>query len=307
MPICPGALQPVGALRMLGLVLAALVMTSSDDWEMSRAIAEAQARARVARAHPAAASVLQAEPADAPVEHAAMFDPLPAGALAGGMAGASRRTCKKDKLAIACGNCSNPKSKNACAYKTGAWDPPGVTNAPAEPIAGSTADTSTGSTAQDQDQKRSRQPTDFLDPGEFRRRDLPEVAERRGESSSDVAGELAELEGALVSRLKEAEQELAVFKHREQREAQAKRQKTMESFFDRSRGLPTRPAHFNADISNASGYSETELRRTFRADVAAVEERDTCLLGGRENDSPLVTRVIVDSGVILRPTYIANR
>ena len=45
----------------------------------------------------------------------------------------------------------------------------------------------------------------------------------------------------------------------------------MVSFLEKSPGLPTRPAHFDADLTNATGYSETELRRTFRADVAAVE------------------------------------
>ena len=74
-----------------------------------------------------------------------------------------------------------------------------------------------------------------------------------------------------MAKLKAAEQELALYKHREQREAEAKRQKTLKKFFEKSRGLPTRPGHFDADLSKATGYSETELRRTFRADVAAVE------------------------------------
>ena len=53
--------------------------------------------------------------------------------------------------------------------------------------------------------------------------------------------ELAELEGALLSKLQATEQELALYKRREQREAQTKRQKTMDSWLaPKSRGLPTR-------------------------------------------------------------------
>ena len=58
---------------------------------------------------------------------------------------------------------------------------------------------------------------------------------------------------------------------------------------------------FNTNGAVRANGANGELRRNSRN----LEERDTCMLGGRENDSPLVTRVIVDSGVILRPTYTA--
>ena len=62
-----------------------------------------------------------------------------------------------------------------------------------------------------------------------------------------------------MAKLQAAERELALYRSRDQRDAQGKRQKTMESFLsEKTRGLPTRPAHFHTDISNAKGYSESD-------------------------------------------------
>ena len=93
-----------------------------------------------------------------------------------------------------------------------------------------------------------------------------------------MAAEMAELERALVVKLRAAEQrastaerQASVLEAKERRAAQQKRQKTMLAFASQSRDLPTRPAHFDTDVSNATGYTESELHRTFRRDVAAVE------------------------------------
>ena len=114
-------------MRLAALVLTLLAVLllamgdSSDEEEMLRAISEAQARAR------ASMPPAEAEPADESTEARGLFDALPAdfnGTLLGAAAGAPRKTCKKDKLAGMCPRCSNPQSKEVCAYKTGEWDPP---------------------------------------------------------------------------------------------------------------------------------------------------------------------------------------
>ena len=74
-----------------------------------------------------------------------------------------------------------------------------------------------------------------------------------------MAAEMAELERALVVKLRAAEQrastaerQASVLEAKERRAAQQKRQKTMLAFASQSRDLPTRPAHFDTDVSNAT-------------------------------------------------------
>ena len=259
---------------MLGLGLACLLAMSSSDEDEAIAIMRAQAAAcaSASAATPGAGS----GKVEAPAPNESLFGQLPNEMLVASVSSGPRRTCVKEKLPIKCAHCSNrPRDREACAYKTGEWDPPSfmadssTCSTESEPVVAGT-DSTTDSAAQEHEIQRTRKQTVFLEPGEFWRRELPDVAERR-DTSAAMAAELAELEGTVVAKLKAAEQELALYKHREQREAEAKRQKTLENFFEKSRGLPTRPGHFDADLSKATGYSETELRRTFRADVAAVE------------------------------------
>ena len=111
------------------LCIAVLAMTASDDEEMAVAIRHAQAQAK---------AKAQASSSDSPVLGAGIDTPVceVATELGPDVCNASqvsasiraqRKTCVKDKLTVQCKYCSNRDKgdRQPCAYKTGAWDPPG--------------------------------------------------------------------------------------------------------------------------------------------------------------------------------------
>ena len=132
---------------------------------MVRAIFAAQAQAKAAAAPAAASTVAQLHDA-AHSEHAELFEDLTTATLAGVVTVAPRRTCKKDMLPQMCGRCSNPRSKGACAYKTGEWTPPGANGTTAEPQP-QTAEvvTDAGAPRVQLEQRRLRKKTDFFRAG----------------------------------------------------------------------------------------------------------------------------------------------
>ena len=263
-------------MAVLPLLLFAYVMSSSDD--EGAVIAHAQREARDARA--SASSTAGPSAVETP---RLQSDGQPRSSSS---AGGRRRTCLKDDLTIVCNRCSNrPTDKRKCAYQVGEWDPPATvdnaTSGRAEPLSDVAAEPPSTEMQKDSE-RRTRNPPEFLDPGEFWRRELPATAARRAKSSqldkglaegsAELAAQLAELETTLVTKLRAAEARVEQLEGIQHRAAEEKRQKTMKSFLaPRSRGLPTRAAHFDKDLTNATGYSESELRRTFRKDVAAVE------------------------------------
>ena len=262
------------------LLLALLAMSSSDEDEAG-AIKRAQAAAMKASASAAAHRRSDSGPAvQSSDPNGELFRALPADMLASVSSG-PRNTCVKDKLLEKCVHCANrPRDREACAYKIGAWDPPSVAGGSSETVSGGlagTAGSSAGGEVQESERRARKSPAVF-EPEEFWRRELPSAAARRGESdgaanSMQLASlEMAELERTLVAKLKAAEKRVEFFESKERRAQAEKRQKTMESFLaSNSRGLPTRTAHFDTDLSQAKGYTEAELHRTFRRDVAAVE------------------------------------
>ena len=250
---------------MLGLGLACLLAMSSSDEDEAIAIMRAQAAAcaSASAATPGAGS----GKVEAPAPNESLFGQLPNEMLVASVSSGPRRTCVKEKLPIKCAHCSNrPRDREACAYKTGEWDPPSfmadssTCSTESEPVVAGT-DSTTDSAAQEHEIQRTRKQTVFLEPGEFWRRELPDVAERR-DTSAAMAAELAELEGTVVAKLKAAEQELALYKHREQREAEAKRQKTLENFFEKSRGHVGCPRALGTSM-RTSQRPQAILRRSF--------------------------------------------
>ena len=264
---------------MLGLGLACLLVMSSSDEDDTAAIQRAQAQARAAASRaPAPAATANVE---VPVcmEAAESCAELSNCTVDGVSTGGPRKTCMKEKLAVMCPHCSNrPADREACAYKTGEWDPPCRNDAAAAVPAEQQTMSADMAEPVLPGECRSRKQTEFFEPDEhFWRRELPDIAMRRGVASASrsesvqLAAEMAELERTLVVRLQDAEQRAAILEAKERRRAEEKRQKTMLSFATQSRGLPTRAAHFDTDVSNAIGYLESELHRSFRRDIAAVE------------------------------------
>jgi len=152
-------------------------MSSSDEDEMG-AIQRAQA---VARARVAAQ--LPHEPAQespAPEQDGGMFDNVFSNGTMAGSSGKNRKTCGKDKLAVKCRHCKDGTRK-PCAYRAYEWDPPGnATTSEQQQQQVVNAFNESEQAAE----RRTRKATERFEPGDdFWRRELPEVAQRRANSS----------------------------------------------------------------------------------------------------------------------------
>ena len=107
---------------------------------------------------------------------------------------------------------------------------------------------------------------------------LREEAERDALALS--AAQLEQLEHMMVQmtqKLHSQALELEKLKKERREVMAAKRQGVLSSWLKQPEGqhanlqLPTRASHFDVDVANATGYSQSELQRTFRGHVERVE------------------------------------